>query len=796
MEGMWHDFRFAARALARNPGITIIAILTLALGVGANTSIFSVVNAVLLRPLPYPDADRLVQVWETNREQGGTSTIAPANYLDLRADNRTLAEIAVFGYESFILVGDGEPQRIVGAEVTPGFFRVMREDAAVGRHFGSDDDGGPASLVLSDGFWHSRFAADPGVVGRTLVLSGRPYTVTGVMPPGFAFPRVDVWATMAEDLASVHRGRHYLYGVARLADGASLAQANADVDAIAERLEADYPDTNRDVRVKLVPLRDQVTGDARTPLIALLVAVGFVLLIACVNVVNLLLTRASGRKREVAVRRALGASTGRLARQFLTEGLLLAACGGGGGLLLGVWGVDLLMLVTGSRLPRAAEVRMDGAVFLFAFAILAVVALGIGGAQAFALARSGEAGELRERGTTGSARRARVRAGLAVTQLALALPLLAGVALLLRTLVALERVPTGFSPDDVLTMNVSLPASKYPDAERQRLFVSGALEGVSAIPGVVAAGMTSDLPFAGSRSTSTFTIAGRPDPEGAGPSADSRQVSPGYFEAMGIPIVRGRGIETRDDDRAARVVVINQALADRWFPGEEPIGQRLRIGGPEGTAEHEIVGIVENVHHDDLRAAPEPEYYTSMLQHPLTRLFLAVRARADAPALTDAVRRAIRNVDPDQPAWSVETMQARLSDAIAPERSTLLLLAIFAAVAVTLAIVGLYGVIAFGVAQRVREMGIRMALGAVAGDIARLVLRQAAIIVGIGVAAGLAATLALGRLMRSMLFEVAPTDPATLVAVTSVIAVVAVAACLRPAWRATRVDPASTMRVE
>jgi len=755
-----------------------------------------VVNAVLLRPLPYPDADRLVQVWETDRVEGGNSTISPANYLDLRADNRTLDAIAAYGYESFILVGDGDPRRIVGAEVTPSFFAVLGTDAAIGRHFGSDDDRGPASVVLSDGFWHSRFAADPGVVGRTLVLSGRTYTVTGVMPPGFAFPRVDVWATMPEDLATVHRGRHYLYGIARIAPGATPAQASADVDAITTRLEADYPDTNRDLRVKLVPLRDEVTGDARTPLVALLVAVGFVLLIACVNVVNLLLTRAAGRKREVAVRRALGANTGRLARQFLTEGLLLAMCGGAAGLLLGVWGIDLLMLITGARLPRASEVRMDGAVFLFAFVVLTVVALGIGGAQALALARSGGHGELRDRGTTGSARRARVRASLAIAQLALAIPLLAGVALMLQTLVALERVPTGFTPDDVLTMNVSLPGSKYPDPERRRSFVSGALEGVNAVPGVVAAGLTSDLPFSGSRSTSTFTIAGRPDPEGPGPSADSRQVSPGYFEAMGIPIVRGRGIESRDDDRAAPVVVINRALADRLFPGEEPIGQRLRIGGPEGTAEHEIVGIVENVRHDDLRATPEPEYYTSMLQHPLTRLYLAVRARAEAPALADAVRGAIRDVDPDQPAWSIATMRNRLADAVAPERSTLLLLAIFAAVAFTLAIVGLYGVIAYGVAQRVREMGIRMALGAVAADIARLVLRQAASIVGTGVLAGLAATLALGRLMRSMLFEIAPADPGTLGAVTGVIAVVAIAACLRPAWRATRVDPASTMRVD
>ncbi|MGD8276508.1 MAG: ABC transporter permease [Gemmatimonadota bacterium] len=793
---MWHDIRFAARALVRNPGITIVAILTLALGIGANTSIFSVVNAVLLRPLPYPDADRLVQVWETDRVDGGSSTISPANYLDLRADNRTLDAIAVYGYESFIVVGDGDPQRVVGAEVTPAFFDVLGTDAAIGRHFGSDDDRGPASVVLSDAFWHSRFAADPGVVGRTLVLSGRTYTVTGVMPPGFAFPRVNVWATMQDDLTTVHRGRHFLYGIARLADGATLAQASADIDAIAERLETDYPDTNRDVRVKLVPLRDEVTGDARTPLIALLVAVGFVLLIACVNVVNLLLTRASGRKREVAVRRALGANTGRLARQFLTEGLLLAACGGAAGLLLGVWGIDLLMLVTGSRLPRASEIRMDGAVFLFAFVILTVVALGIGAAQALALARSGEAGELRDRGTTGTARRARVRAGLAITQLALALPLLAGVALLLQTLVALERVPTGFTPDDVLTMNVSLPASKYPDAERQRLFVARATEGVSAVPGVVAAGMTSDLPFAGSRSTSTFSIVGRPDPDGPGPSADSRQVSPGYFEAMGLPVIRGRGIEARDDERGGRVVVVNRTLADRWFAGEEAIGQRLRIGGPEGTAEHEIVGIVADVRHDDLRATPEPEFYTSILQHPLTRLFLAVRARADAPALADAVRAAIRTVDPDQPAWSILTMRNRLEAAVAPERSTLLLLAIFAAVAFTLAIVGLYGVIAYGVAQRVREMGIRMALGAVTGDIARLVLRQAASIVGIGVVTGLAATLALGQLMRSMLFGIAPTDPATLAAVTGVIAIVAVAACLRPAWRATRVDPAGTMRVD
>jgi putative ABC transport system permease protein len=797
VDEIWHDLRFAGRSLARHPGMAAVAIITLALGIGANTAIFSVVNAVLLRPLPYPAADRLVQVWETDRERGGDGPVSPANYLDVRESSRTLDDVAAYGYSSFIVTGGAQPQRLVGAEVTPSFFDVLGAAPAMGRDFVAESGAGANAVVISDALWRSRFAADPAVLGQTIALSGRTYTVTGVMPPGFAYPQaIDLWATMPVDLSTIDRGRHYLYAVARIAEGSSLEQARADVSAIAERLATDYPGTNSNVLVKLVPLHEQIVGDARTPLIALLVAVGFVLLIACTNVVNVLLTRATGRTREVAVRRALGADSRRLARQFLTEGVLLTACGGAAGLLLAVWGTDVLVTLTAASVPRSTETRLDATVFLAALGALALVALGLGGAQAMALARTRHAGNLRDRTSSGGARGARIRAALAVVQLGLALPLLAGVALLLQTLGALDRVPTGFDPDGLLTMNVSLPAAKY-DEGGQRTFGINVLERVRAVPGVVEAGLTSDLPFAGSRSTSSFSIAGRPQPDGPGPSADSRQVSAGYFRAMGMNVVRGRGIEQTDDEGAGRVVVINQTLARTWFEGQDPIGEWLRLGGAGGPpVPHQIVGVVDDIRHDNLRASPEPEFYTSLPQHPLSRLFLAVRAQGDALALADGIRQAIREVDADQPAWSVTTMRQRLDLAIAPQRSTMLLLAVFAVVATALAIVGLYGVIAFGVAQRARELGIRMALGALATDITGLVLRQAAVIVAAGVAIGLLASAALGGVMGGLLFEIEPADPATLAGVTALLAIAAVIACVVPARRATRVDPAITLRAD
>jgi putative ABC transport system permease protein len=790
------DLRFAARMLMRNPIITIVAAVTLALGVGANTAIFTVVHDVLIRPLPYPEPGNLVQVWRTDRESAKQEVVGPLNFRDFLERTGSIEEGGLYGYNRYVLTGLGEPERIRGISVTSGFFRTLRVNPIAGRWFTEADDlPGTHNAIVSEEFWRNRLNADPAAVGGSLVLDGETYAIVGVMPSGFAFPsRIDLWTTLAPDYARISRGSHYLFAIARIRTGQSIDAVRAESGAVMQALEQENPNTNGRLTFAFVPLQQQIVGNAQGALIALLVAVGFVLLIACANVVNIMLARASSRTTEIAVRRALGAGNRRLTRQFLAEGLLLAGVGGFAGLLVAAWGVDLLVSLDSSMLPRAAEVRFDAGNFLFAFAIMLFVAIALGLAQSWAFARYDAAMALREggRGASSTRRRNRARDVLAVAQIALALPLLAGATLLLRTVYELNGVTTGFDAEHLLTMDVSVGSARYPDGQRQIDYANSLLDHLTAIPGVAAAGIVNDLPFAGSRSWSSFQIAGR-EPMDPSPDADARVMTPGYPAAMGIDIVRGRNFTADDRSGTPSVVLINQAFADRFFPDQDPIGQHLETR-PESSME--IVGIVENIIHDDLTTSPNAEYYVPFAQEPLGRMFLAIRTSGDPAALATAARSAVLAVDPEQPAFAVQTMRHRLEQSIAPQRSTLLLLTLFAVVAVTLAIVGLYGVIAFSVAQRYREMGIRIALGARPDDISRLVLRQAIGVIAIGLVSGVVAAIAVARSLRSLLFGVSAADPLTLLAVSILLAFVALTASWLPARRATRADPIRILRQE
>ena len=797
---MWHDLRYAIRMLTKSPGFTVVTVLTLALGIGANSAIFTVVNAVLLRPLPYPDADRVVQVWESRRGRPDTNSVSPKNFEDWARDAKTMEAMAIYSFEAMPLTASGEAERLVAVKATSSFFRVMGTPAQIGRHISNEEDqpGGPCSVVLSHALWQRRFGGDAKVLGQVLTLDGTPHTVVGVMPAEFRFPSTstEMWVPLGLDFAKENRGNHYVFSIGRMKPSVDLATAQAELDAISVRLEKDYPDTNYELNARLVPLQEQVVGGSRGLLILLLSAVGFVLLIACTNVTNLLLARAATRQRELAIRRALGATSGRLARQFFTEGLLLSLAGGLTGWLVAMWGTDLLLQVQ-RGLPRAQEVRLDATVFLFTLAVLLAVGLALGLAQTFQSARGDVNRMLQDSGSRGAGAaggvgRARLRGSLVVAEVALAILLLVGAGLLMKTFYALAAVPTGFSPD-VLSLRLDVPRNRYPAAAQQVQFVAQILDAVAALPGVEVAGATNELPFSGSRTASSFDISGRNWPRGGGPQADRRHVSPGYFRAMGIPLIRGRAFSAQDHLSSAPVIIINETLARRYWPGEDALGHSLILMG----VQRQIVGIVGDVRHMRLRAPAEAEMYVPFLQTPSDMLALAVRPAAAGPAaLMEPVRRAVLQVDPDQPAYSIRTMGQRLEGATSGARANMVLMGIFAGLAALLAAIGLYGVMAYGVTERTHEFGIRMALGAEPRDVLQLVMRGGMRLVLLGLVIGLGAALALSRYISTLLYGVQPTDAATYAAVAVLLAVVALAACWIPARRATKVDPIVALRYE
>ncbi len=801
LEALPQDVRFAARQLHARPGFTLVAVLTLALGIGASTAIFSVVNAVVLRPLPYPDAERLAVVHQTAIAQGGEAIpFSPPNYLDFREQARSFAHFGGAFWSAATLTG-GEPERLEAAYVHASYFAALGMPPQTGRLLEEADEarGAAPVVLLSHGFWRRRFGADPAILGRTLTLNDKAHTVVGVLPQGVKYPlEAEVWTPLKFAPSEMQeRFSFYVRVVARLAPGVSLEQAQSELDTIAQRLAQQRPDTNKGFGARLVPLHDHIVGDVRATLLYLLGAVGFVWLIACANVANLMLSRTAAREREMAVRTALGAGRARLAAQLLTESLLLAVAGGAAGLVLGRWCVAALIALRPEHLPRLDEVGLDPYVFAFAAGMSLLAGILFGLIPAMRAGRAGWGLSLKVGAQTSAVRHARTRGALVVAQLSLSLVLLAGAGLMLRTLWTLLSTPPGFDSRGVLVADLLLPV-KYNDLPRRIGFLDAVLGHMAALQGVESTGAVNIVPLSGRQSTQGFEIEGRPQAalQGDPLTGNYRTVSPGYLRLMRVPLRQGRGIEERDHAASPPVVLINEAMARRYWPGENPLGRRIRILRRGEPAFREIVGIVGDIRHEGLHLEAQPEMYVSIALPPLAYVSLAVRTTGDPAALASALREAVWAVDPDQPVSRVRTMDDVVAASIGETRFYSLLLGIFALLALGLAAVGIYGVMSYAVAARTREIGIRLALGAQRGTVFRLVMVRGARLVATGLAFGLVGALAATRGIEKLLYGVQPTDALTFASVAGVLALVALIACWLPARRATRVDPAITLRYE
>jgi putative ABC transport system permease protein len=811
MDTLLQDVRYAARQLAKRPAFTVVAVLTLGLGIGANAAIYSVVNAVLLRPLPFKEPGRLVAVWTRQANKGALrGANSYPDFADYRDQATSFEGMAALRQHSYTLSTPEAGERIEGARVSWSLLGVLGVAPRLGRDFRADEDrlGGPRVALLAHALWERRFAAHPGVVGQSITLDGEPYTVVGVLPEGF---RLDFELGDAELLspltldgkdAITERGSHYLRVIGRLRAGASLEQAGAELAAISGGLEKAYPESNTGRTASAMPLHDELVRGVRRGLLVLLGAVALVLLVASANVANLLLARAPEREREVAVRSALGASGRRLGRQFLTESVLLALLGGLLGLLLAHWGVAALVALAPADLPRAADIGVDLRVLGATLLVSLLTGLLFGSAPALRAARTRLSDALNEggRGSAGPGR-ARMRNGLIVAEVATALVLLAGAGLLVRSLGRLLDVDPGFSPERVLTAELQLPETRYAKPEQVVAFYERLLPRLAALPGLVSAGAGTPLHFGGSVWTTTFVRRDLPEPApGERPSAHYKAVTPGYFEALRIPLVAGRGLSDADRRGAPRVVVVSRALARRLYPDEDPLGKPVAVGvgfGEEGdNTTWQIVGVVGDTALMRLEDEPPPTFYVSLWQHPWSDPSLVLRASGEPRALAEAMRREVQALDPELPVSRVRTLPELLSASVAQRRFQALLLSAFAAVGLALAAVGLYGVMAFSIGLRTREIGIRMALGAERRGVLRLVMGQGLTLVLAGIGIGLLGASALSRTLASLLFRVSGTDPVTLGAVSAVLLLAAALACYVPARRATRVDPLVALRCE
>jgi putative ABC transport system permease protein len=800
---MFQDLRFGLRMLLKHKGFTAIAILTLSLGVGANTAIFSIVNAVLLRPLPFAEPERLLWFggWVGNDKEQG---VTPADFLDYREQCQSFMQIAASVSDGIPmnLSGGGEPERIKGGYVTANYLDVFGVKPALGRTFAAEEglEGGDRAVVLSHALWERRFGADPSIINQTITLDKRNATVIGVMPPQFQYPTgVELWLPFSFPASpqSAFRSRefHFLRPVARLKPGVSRAQAQAEVETIARRLQTLYPKTNANQSLFLMPLQERLVGNIRLTLLTLLGAVGCVLLIACANVANLLLARASARGREIAVRSALGAGRGRVVRQLLTESLALAALGGLGGMLLAKWGVKLLVALGADYLPRADEVRINAPVFGFTLAVALLTGLLFGLAPALQSARLDLTEALKEggRGAGSGRHRHRTLNLLVVGEVALAMMLLIGAGLLINSFVRLQQVNSGFDEKNLLTARIDIP-NPYGQPEKKQQFFEQLQQRVAALPGVDAVGMVTELPLANQSANFKFKIEGRPEPApGQDPDADIRNVNHDYFRAMRIPLLKGRSFTEADVRGNAKVVVISDELARLYFAGEDPLGQRL-LAGSSSRESYEIIGIVGDVRHRGLARVLRQTLYFPSLRLGYTNL--VIRTTNDPVNLAAAVRREVTAIDPNQPIANIKTMERWVSESVAQPRFRTLLLGLFSGAALLLAMVGIYGVMSYAVSQRVHELGVRMALGARAGDVLRLVIKQGMRLTLAGVAIGLAAAFMLTRLIEDLLFGVRATDPLTFATIALLLTGVALVACYLPARRATKVDPMVALRRE
>jgi putative ABC transport system permease protein len=806
MERLFQDLSYGLRTLIKKPAFTIVAVLALALGIGANTAIFSVVNTVLLKPLPYKDADRLVMVWEERTKLGfPTDTPAPANFIDWKRENQVFEDMAAIAGRTFNITGTGEPEKVEGQRVSASLFPLLGVEPHLGRWFTPDEDrpGNNRVAIINHGLWQRRFGSDPGLINQTITLNDESYTVVGVMPPRFDFLGrfSEVWVPIAmSDEEAAIRGGHYLMVVARTKTGVSTEQTQADMSRVAAGLEGRYPQTNTSVGATVKTFSDQFVGSIRTPLIILFVAVGFVLLIACANVANLLLARATARQKEIAIRTALGAGRARLVRQFLTESLLLAAVGGACGLALAAVGLRALVALIPENVVQAKDVTIDAGVLAFTLLIALLTGVVFGIVPALGASRP-DLNEALKEGGKGSpgAGRSRVRNLLVVAEVALALVLLAGAGLLINSFIRLRGVDAGFNPDNLLTMKVVLPDTRYDEPNERSAFYDALLERVHSLAGVESAAVTTSLPLTFKGNSIGFTIEGRPEPAPDQiPIAVTRVISHGYFKTMGIPLLQGRQFGDQDTKESAGAVVVSETMARTFWPGEDAIGKRIKRGRYNSQQPWiTVVGVVGNVRQFELETEGRPLMY---LPYEQADFFaprdLVVRTAGDPLSLVAAVRNEVWAVDRDQPVSNISTMEEILSESLAAQRFNMLLLGIFAAIALVLAAVGIYGVMSYSVTQRTHEIGVRMALGATPSDVLRMVVGHGGRLVLAGIAIGLVAAFALTRVMASMLFGVGAADPATFAAISVVLASVALLASYLPARRATKVDPMIALRYE
>jgi predicted permease len=821
MNTLLQDLRYGARMLFKNPGITFVVVLALALGIGANTAIFSVVDAVLLRPLPYPESDRLVFLNETTKVMDEISISYP-NFTDWRNQNQVFEKIGVYNRSSYNLTGVGDAERIITGQVSADMFAALRAKPALGRLFTNDEDkpDGTPVVLLSYPLWQRRFGGQANILNQQLMLNNKSYTVIGIMPEGFQFPtRVEMWVPVGQlsgDATWLARGNHPgLYGVARLKPGVSFAQAKAEMDTIAANLEKQYQDSNAGNGIGLHPLLEVFVGDVRRPLWVLFAAVAFVLLIACANIANLLLARAQSRQKEMAIRSAMGAGRWRIARQLLTESVLLALIGGTVGMLVAQWGIKLILYISPDALPRSKEVGLDWRVLAFTIGLSFATGLLFGLVPALQASVVDVHETLKEtgRGTSG---KHWLRSSLVVVEVATTLVLLVGAGLMIRSFYRLQKVNPGFSYEHLTSFTVALPLKKYKESEQREQFYNRLLENLRGLPGVEATAAASGLPLGNNGWQTGFVVDGRPrPPRDQTPLMEACLVTPDYFKAMNIPVksgrvfdshddrswVAGKDLSKLDDDEKQMAplnsIVIDEEFARRYWPGEEAVGKRIAMGSEKDPRFLTVLGVVGRVKMESLGTdSKRVQGYFPFAQIPSGGMTVILKAAGDPNQLIAAVRQQVKAIDPDQPIYSVRTMDDIRAESVAPERLNLTLLSIFAGIALVLAVVGIYGVMSYTVTQRTHEIGIRMAIGAQPRDVFRMVIGQGMMLALIGVVAGLVLAFLLTRLMASMLFGVEPTDPMTFAAIAVLLTGVALVACYVPGRRATKVDPVVSLRYE